>query len=86
MVDSSGKGSFTAVIKWEHRRCPLAKDDVNVDGKGVKVLRQSGWEKVRRGLYRNRYEIQLKGRKGSIRIWRRCDKKGVSEGTITIRR
>jgi hypothetical protein len=83
-VDGDGRASFDALIHWEHRRCVLDDDDVNIDAKGVKVLRQSGWQKVKRGLYKNRLDIQLTAQEGSLRIWRECSKKGISDKAIRV--
>jgi hypothetical protein len=54
---------------------------------GLRILEQSGWSKVRRARYSNRYTVQLNSpsREGSLRIWRDCSKKGISEGTIRVR-
>jgi hypothetical protein len=85
-ADASGRASFDAVIRWEHRKCVLDDDDVNVDAKGLKVLKQSGWQEVKRGLFKNHFDIQLVDKAGSLRIWRECSKKGISEHTIKIAR
>lgn len=85
-VGADGKGTFTGIIKWEHRKCPLADDDVNIDEKGAKVLEQSGWKKVKRGLYKNEFKVQLTADKGTLRVWRECDKKGISEGTLEVKK
>ncbi len=85
-ADSEGRASFKAVIRWEHRRCVLDDDDVNIDTKGLKILRQTGWEQVKRGTFENEFQVQLTAKEGSLRVWRECSKKGISEGTIRITR
>ena len=80
------KAEFTAVVKWEHRKCVLDEDDINVDANGVEILEQGKWKKIKRGLYKAHFVVRLKGDKGSVRVWRECSKKGVSEGTIEITR
>lgn len=85
-ADAGGHATFDALIRWEHRRCVLDDDDVNVDVQGLKVLKQSGWEQVKRGLFKNEFEVQLTAKEGSLRIWRECSKKGISENTIKITR
>jgi len=75
---------FTAVVKWEHKKCVLAEDDINIDYNGVKKIKESGWKKVRHGLYKNEIEVELTGEEGEVRVWRECSKKGVSEGKIKI--
>ncbi len=81
---SNGRADFDAVIRWEHRKCVLDDDDVNVDTKGVKILSQSGWKRVKRSLYKNHFKVQLTAPVGSLRIWRDCSKKGISEHTVKI--
>ena len=85
-ADSSGRAAFDAVIRWEHRRCVLDDDDVNLDAKGLKIVSQSGWEQVRRDTFKNHIVVQLVNKEGSLRIWRECSKKGISEHTIHISR
>jgi len=84
-VGKSGIGSLTVTIKWEHRRCVLDDDDVNIDTVGVKILKKSGWIKIRHGLFRNTMKVKLTAKKkGRIRVWRECRKKGVSEGFLNV--
>lgn len=86
-VGKSGEATVTATIKWEHRRCVLDDDDVNIDTKGVKILKKSGWIKVRRGLFTNTLKIKLTAKKqGHIRVWRECRKKGISESFVKVSR
>lgn len=75
---------FTAVVKWEHKKCVLADDDINIDYKGVKKLKESGWKKEKPGLFKNEIEVELTDKEGEVRVWRECSKKGVSEGKIKI--
>jgi hypothetical protein len=85
-ADSSGRASFDAIIRWEHRKCVLDDDDVNVDAKGLKVVKQTGWQEDKRGTFKNHFDILLVDKTGSLRIWRECSKKGISEHTIKITR
>ena len=85
-ADADGRARFTGVIRWEHRKCVLDDDDVNIDTKGLKVLKQSGWEQVKRDTFENEFEVQLTAKEGSLRIWRECSKKGISEATIRVTR
>lgn len=73
-----------AVVKWEHKKCVLADDDINIDYKGVKKLKESGWKKEKPGLFKNEIEVELTEKEGEIRVWRECSKKGLSEGKIKI--
>ena len=85
-ANSDGFAEFDAVIRWEHRKCVLDDDDVNVDAVGVKVISQTGWEQVKRGHFSNHFKVQLTKSEGTLRIWRECSKKGISEHTIRITR
>jgi len=85
IVDTSGVAEVTAIVKWEHRRCVLDEDDINVDYKGVVEVSSTGWKKVKRGVYQNTLRVRLTGQEdGTIRVWRSCSRKGISEGTIRI--
>lgn len=84
-VGADGKGSVMVRIEWEHRRCVLDEQDVNVAGEGgVTVTNEPYFEKVKRGVYEARIDFKLSSDKGRIRVWRDCSKKGISEGTITV--
>jgi hypothetical protein len=85
-ADANGRASFDAIIRWEHRKCVLDDDDVNIDTKGLKVLKQTGWQETKRGYFKNHFDIQLVDKAGSLRIWRECSKKGISELSIKIAR
>ena len=85
-ADSSGRASFKAIIRWEHRRCVLDDDDINIDLHGLKILKQSGWDQTKRGYFVNDFQVQLTDKQGSLRVWRECSKKGISEATIRVTR
>ena len=85
-ADSRGHASFDGIIRWEHRKCVLDDDDINIDTKGLRIVKQSGWQQVKRGLFKNHFEVQLTSKTGELRIWRECSKKGISEHTIKITR
>jgi hypothetical protein len=81
---ADGRAEFDAVIRWEHRKCVLDDDDVNLDAKGLKVVSQTGWEQVKRGYFTNHIVVQLTAKEGSLRVWRDCSKKGISEHSIRV--
>ncbi len=85
-ANSAGRAEFDAVIRWEHRKCVLDDDDVNLDATGLKVLSQTGWEQVKRGLFKNHIAVELTSNEGTLRVWRDCSKKGISEQTIRVTR
>jgi hypothetical protein len=85
-ADANGQASFAAIIRWEHRKCVLDDDDVNIDTKGLKILKQTGWNQVKRGYFKNDFVVQLTAKDGSLRVWRECSKKGISEATIKVTR
>ena len=73
-------------LKWEHRRCVLDEYDISMEFKGVTLIEQQGWEKVRSMLYKNVVTVRLdEPGKGTIRVYRECSKKGLSEGILTIK-
>jgi len=83
-VGEDGTVVFNAVVKWEHRKCVLADDDVNIDYNGVEKIYAKGWKKIKRGLYKNEIKVKLIDKEGTVRIWRECSKKGLSEGIVKI--
>ena len=85
-VGPDGKGTVKILLKWEHRKCVLDDDDVHVDGTSVKILKSTGFKKVRRGRFENVVNFELQGKEGSIRVWRDCSLKGLSEGIVKIKK
>jgi hypothetical protein len=87
-ADRDGRATFTAFIRLDHRRCILADppDCVTLSPKNLKILKQSGWKKVRRGMFSSEFEVQLTANSGALKVLRECQKKGISEGTISITR
>jgi hypothetical protein len=85
-ADRSGKATFKAFIKLDHRRCILALPPhcITLSPKNLKIVKQSGWKKVRRGMFSSEFEIQLTANRGTLKVLRECQKKGISEGTIVI--
>ncbi len=88
-VAKVGKDNITTVtvnVKWEHRVCELDYDDVTILLKNLKLLKQTGWKKVKRGLYKNTLKLKLTGKKGILIARRECDKKGESLGKLIIKK
>lgn len=85
-VDAAGKATVTIVVTWEHKRCVLDDDDVNIDYVGVKLLKEGEWISGKPGLFKKTVEVQLTGTEGTVTVWRECSKKGRSEGSIKITR
>lgn len=84
--DDSGAFMVIAVVEWEHRNCELDDDDVNIDYGGIEEVSNTGWVKVGRGRYENEIEARLLTDNGTIRVWRDCNKKGLSEGVLAVSR
>jgi hypothetical protein len=88
-ADASGRATFTALIYLDHRRCVISLPPacVHLVPRGLRILRQEGWRRVKRALYSNTYRVELThaGSEGSLKVWRDCSKKGISEGTIVVR-
>jgi hypothetical protein len=86
-VDKDGEATVTVWVQWEHNRCVLDDDDINIDYTGLKELSNSGWTKVKHGLFKNELKVQLTAEKeGAIRAWRECSKKGTSEASVKVTR
>ena len=85
-VGADGKGTVKVLVKWEHRKCVLEDDELNIDASGATILKTTGWEKVKRGLFQNTVDFELTAAKGKIRVWRECSKKGISEWEAPITR
>lgn len=85
-VDESGTTKVTVVVKWEHRTCELDDDDLTIDLEGIEKISDTGWTNISPGLFHNELTLKLTADTGSLRVWRECSKKGLSEGKITISR
>lgn len=73
-------------LKWEHRRCVLDEYDTNMEFKGISLIEQQGWEKIRSMLYKNVVTVRLdEPGDAKIRVYRECSKKGLSEGILKIK-
>lgn len=83
-VGADGTASFEIRFIQEHRQCELDDDDVHIDFKGVEQVSVSSWEKVKKGTFKNDLVVKLTADSGEVRIWRECDKKGLSENAIKI--
>jgi len=78
--------TFTASIKWEHRKCVLDDNDVQIDVTGGRIESQSGWTKVRPGYFENQIKVKLQTQGDvTVNVHRRCDKKGTSQGILKIK-
>jgi hypothetical protein len=88
-ADAAGRATFTASIHLDHRRCVISLPPacVHLAPRGLRILGQGGWRRVKRTLYSNTYHVQLTdaASEGSLKVWRDCSKKGISAGTITVR-
>lgn len=73
-----------AIVTKEHRRCELADDDVQVElSDNIKIVSETGWEKVGSNELHNTFEIQILSEgETNLRVFRECSKKGVSEGIL----
>ncbi len=75
-----------AILRYEHRKCVIEKDDTNLEmSDNIRIVSDTGWEKVKRSLYHNFFDIQmLKEGEAWFRIFRECSKKDISEGILKI--
>jgi hypothetical protein len=75
-----------AIVIKEHRKCELADDDVQVTlSANARIISQTGWEKVGANELHNTFEIQILNEgETTLRVFRECSKKGLSEGILTF--
>ncbi len=83
-ADAQGKAKLTIWVTWEHKRCVLDDDDINIDYVGIKSIKETGWVKEKPGLFKREIEVQLTDKEGTITVWRECSKKGRSEGIFKL--
>ena len=76
--------TIEAIITQEHRRCVLEDDEVSIElSENAKILKETGWERVDSRTLHNTLEIQIQqAGETSLRVFRECSKKGISEGTF----
>ena len=83
-VQVGGIIQVEAIVTLEHRRCVLEDDDVQVElTENIKIVNETGWEKVNANEIRNTFEIEvLNPGEVTLRVYRDCSKKGISEGFL----
>jgi len=74
----------TVFVKLEHRRCPVSLEETQYDSKGIEIVKKSEWQEVNRNLYQQTLTIKRTNPQALLRVWRECDKKGISEGTLSF--
>ncbi len=84
IVEKGKKVEITVFVKLEHRRCPIDIEETKIDVENVKIVAGPDWSKEGRMLYAGKLRIILTGEQGKIRVYRECDKKGLSEGILEI--
>ena len=69
----------------EHRNCVLEDDDYSLDlSKNATLLKQGTWTETKRGVFTNTFTIKITDTGlFSIRVYRDCSKKGISEGDLS---
>jgi hypothetical protein len=78
--------NVTATVKWEHGRCVLDEYDFSFEKENLTLVKESGWEKVSRGKYKNEYTFRLVSEGDAMaRVYRECSRKGVSEEIMEIK-
>ncbi len=71
-------------VVLEHRNCRVPMEQTMIEGKGLTVVKQSSWQRVKADTYSLEITFILNGPKGELRVSRECDKKGVSEGVLKV--
>ncbi len=74
--------TLTIYVELEHRKCDIPLEDTNYTANGILILKKGKWIKVKRNLYKQ--EITVKALKigGTLRIWRDCEEKGISDACM----
>jgi len=84
-VAGNGTASVNITVLREHRRCPLGCSAFNIEGKGIKILRVDDWkDDARKSLCTTTVVVVLEKNEGTLRVWRKCEKKGLSEGSVKV--
>lgn len=78
--------SVEVMLTKEHRQCPLSDDDVTVElSPKAKIVEQTGWKARGSKKVVNTFTIKiLEAGSSTFRITRDCQKKGISEATLTL--
>lgn len=71
-------------VVLEHRNCRVPMEQTTIEGKGLTVVKQGSWQRVKADTYSLDITFILNGPKGELRVSRECDKKGVSEGILKV--
>ena len=77
--------SITVTSIKEHRNCSLSDDDYYFElSDNATLLNQGTWTETKRGVFTNTYKIRV-NEPGtfSFRVYRECNKKGISEGEFS---
>ncbi len=83
-VNSNNMASVKVTLELAHKNCPEKLKDVNFDYTGVKLIKKGEWKQVSKRVFEIVLDIKLTDAQGTIRVWRQCDKEGISEGTIRV--
>ncbi len=83
-VNSNNIASVKITLELAHKNCPEKLKDVNFDYTGVKLIKKGEWKQVSKRVFEIVLDIKLTDVRGSIRVWRECDKEGISEGKISV--
>lgn len=83
-VNSNNMASVKVTLELAHKNCPEKLKDVNFDYRGIELIKKGEWKQVSKRVFEIVLDIKLVSSNGSIRVWRECDKEGISEGTIKV--
>jgi hypothetical protein len=81
-VGREAQAVVTVVL--EHRNCRIPMEQTAIEGKGLTIVKQGAWQRVKADTYSLDITFILNGPKGELRVSRECDKKGVSEGVLKV--
>ena len=84
-VAANGTATVNITVLREHRRCPLGCSALNIEGEGIKIIRVDAWkDDARKSLCTTTVVVKLVKNEGMLRVWRECEKKGLSEGSVKV--
>ena len=77
--------SITVTSVKEHRKCSLSDDDYSFElSDNATLLNKDTWTEAKRGVFTNTYKIRVnKPGLFTFRVYRECNKKGISEGKFS---
>jgi|GEM_PF-3527785 len=85
ITDSNGVATLRVTVLRDHRRCDLGCNEIRIEGNGVEIVRFDPWkDDSRKAACTTSIVVRLLKQEGTLRVWRKCAKQGVSEGSVKV--